>query len=233
MTMLVAALVAALAGGSSGSATAPASPDLSAYVQQTPRCAATVTRCFGVHMHLVVDAGAAIQTVEWASSQIAEANARFATIDVNFEIVAADALPAADREIDDRAERDALGDPHFSRGVAHVFVVGRLADVDIAGSEIRGVHWRFRKDRSRRWVILSKIAGALTLAHELGHFFGLPHSAYDESVMNKTPRAAWLTGELSFAEPEFARMRRHRDRMVHEGMLVDRTGPEGQPLKGP
>ncbi|MCY1067278.1 hypothetical protein OV090_21185 [Nannocystis sp. RBIL2] len=224
MMLLAATFAASLAAS-------PTSPDLAAYVQQTPRCSAEVPRCFGVHLHLVVTAGAAIQTVEWVSSQIAEANTRFATIDVNFEIVAADPLPATDAEIDDRAERDALGDPHFSRGVAHVFVVGRLADVDVAGSEIRGVHWRFRADRSRRWVILSKIAGALTLAHELGHFFGLPHSTYDESLMNKAPRVAWLTGELSFAEPEFARMRRHRDRMLREGMLVDRAGPKGQAAK--
>ncbi|MDC0722308.1 matrixin family metalloprotease [Nannocystis bainbridge] len=220
--MLLAAMFAAML------ASPPAGPDLAAYVQQTPRCAAEVERCFGVHLHLVVTGGVAVQTVEWVTSQVAEANARFATIDVNFEVVAAETLPASDLEIDDRGERDALGDPHFSRGVAHVFVVGRLADVDVAGSEIRGVHWRFRQDRARRWVILSKIAGALTLAHELGHFFGLPHSSYDESLMNKTPRVAWLTGELSFAEPEFARMRRHRDRMLREGMLTDRAAPKSQ-----
>ncbi|HEY8376066.1 MAG TPA: hypothetical protein VIK91_06230 [Nannocystis sp.] len=207
-------------------ATAPGA-DLSAYSQQTPRCAPDVPRCFGIHLHLVVDGGTPVQTVEWMSAQVAEANRRFATIDVNFEVVAADALPVSALEIDNRAERDALGDPHFTRGVVHVFVVGRLADVDIAGSEIRGVHWRFRKDRSRRWIILSKIAGPLTLTHELGHFFGLPHSGHDISVMNKTPRLAWLTGELSFAEIEFARMRRHRDAMLRSGMLVDRVRAQG------
>src|SRR5690606_9293769 len=108
-------------------------------------------------------------------------------IDVNFEIVAASPLPISALEVSTRAERDALA-PHFTRGVAHVFVVGRLADVDVAGAEIRGVHWRLRGDRSRRWVILSKIAGSLVLTHELGHFFGLPHSDHDISVMNKTPR---------------------------------------------
>lgn len=221
--MLLAALTAGLL------ASAPAGPDLAPYARETPRCAAEAARCFGVHLHLVVKDGAPVQDVAWVRAQIAEANARFATIDVSFEVVAAEPLPASDLEIDDRAERDALGEPYFSRGVVHVFVVGRLADVDIAGAEIRGVHWRLRKDRSRRWIILSKIAGPLTLAHELGHFFGLPHSDHDISLMNKTPRLAWLTGELSFAEPEYARMRRHRDRMLREGMLVDRTGSKGQP----
>jgi hypothetical protein len=195
-------------------------PDMSTYVSQTPRCGA-VERCFGVHLHLVVGPDGPVQTLEWVSAQIAEANARFSVIDVNFEIVSAEMLPASDLEIDDRAERDALGDPKFSRGVAHVFVVGRLANVDEPG-EIRGVHWRYRKDRARRWVILSKIAGPLVLSHELGHFFGLPHSDYDISVMNKSPRPI-DPATLSFAEPEFARMRRHRDKMLKSGMLVDRT----------
>lgn len=203
-------------------ATVPSdSPDLSPYVSQTPRCGA-VERCFGVHLHLVVGPDGPVQSVEWVSSQIAETNARFGVIDVNFEIVAAEALPASDLEIDDRSERDALGNPKFSRGVAHVFVVGRLANVDEPG-EIRGVHWRYRKDRSRRWVILSKIAGSLVLSHELGHFFGLPHSDYDISVMNKSPRPIADPSKLSFAEPEFSRMRKHRDKMLKSGMLVDRT----------
>lgn len=219
-------LGALLAGWLVAQAAVPtASPDLGndlgPYTAQTPRCDPAVAHCFGVHLHLVVTPEGPVQTREWVSAQIAGANARFATIDVNFEVVAADALPASDLEIDDRAERDALGDPRFTRGVAHVFVVGRLADVDIAGNEIRGVHWRFRADRTRRWVILSKIASQLVLTHELGHFFGLPHSTYDISVMNKTERE--VLSELTFAEPEFARMQRKRDQMLRSGMLLART----------
>lgn len=201
------------------------SPDLTAYVRETPRCDAAVGHCFGLHLHLVVTREGPVQTVAWVREQVAEANARFREIDVGFEVVAADALPASDLEIDDRAERDALGDPRFTRGVAHVFVVGRLANVDEPG-EIRGVHWRFRADRTRRWVILSKIAFSLVLTHELGHFFGLPHSTYDISVMNKTVRPV-APAELSFAAPEFARMRKHRDRMLRSGMLTKRTAAAG------
>lgn len=218
LAALLAGWIAAAGAVSSGS------PDMTAYVTDTPRCDAAVGHCFGLHLHVVAAAEGPVQTVQWVSEQVAAANARFREIDVNFEVVAADALPASDLEIDDKAERDALGDPRFTRGVAHVFVVGRLADIDIAGNEIRGVHWRFRKDRARRWVILSKIAGSLVLTHELGHFFGLPHSDYDISVMNKTVRLTPLLTELSFAEPEFAKMTRHRDKMVRSGMLSRRTG---------
>lgn len=208
------------------------SVDLQAYVRDTPRCLAT-THCFGVHLHMVVTPEGAAQDVAWVRAQIEQADRHFALIDTSFEIVAADAVPAGELEIDDRAERDALGHDRFTRGVVHVFVVGRLADVDIAGNEIRGVHWRERADRTHRWVILSRIAGSLVLAHELGHFFGLPHSDYDISLMNKTVRLTPMVSELTFAEPEVLRMRKHRDRMLASKMLLARTPPAVTPTPTP
>jgi hypothetical protein len=196
--------------------------DLDAYVRDTPRCLAT-THCFGVHLHMVVTPEGAAQDVAWVRAQVEEADRHFALIDTSFEIVAADAVPASELEIDDRDERDALGHDRFTRGVVHVFVVGRLADVDIAGNEIRGVHWRERADRTHRWIILSRIAGSLVLSHELGHFFGLPHSTYDVSLMNKAVRLTAMVSELTFAEPEVARMRKHRDRMLASKMLLARA----------
>ena len=198
------------------------STDLGVYVRDTPRCAATATHCFGIHLHMVVTPEGPAQDVAWVTAQVEQAHRHFARIDTSFEVVAVDAVPASDLEIDSREERDALGHDRFTRGVVHVFVVGRLADVDIAGNEIRGVHWRERADRTHRWVILSKIAGSLVLSHELGHFFGLPHSTYDISLMNKTVRLTPLVSDLTFAEPEVVIMRKHRDRMLRSKLLLGR-----------
>jgi hypothetical protein len=67
-------------------------------------------------------------------------------------------------------------------------VVDRAADKDKEGDWIGGVHWRYggkaRALRGRRYVILSRQhARDDTLAHELGHFFGLPHSDVDGNLM--------------------------------------------------
>ena len=198
-------------------------PAVSPVVASTPRCAPTAAHCFGIHLHVVQTETGPVQDVAWVTAQIEQAQRHFALIDTSFEIVAADTVPASELEIDDRDERDALGHARFSRGVVHVFVVGRLADVDIDGSEIRGVHWRERADRTHRWIILSRIAGSLVLSHELGHFFGLPHSTYDISLMNKAVRLTAMVSELTFAEPEVARMRKHRDRMLASKMLLARA----------
>jgi hypothetical protein len=213
---------AATSAATSPGSSPASSPDLSAYVAATPRCAPDAAHCFGIHLHVVHTEAGPVQDVAWVTAQIEQAQRHFALIGTSFEIVAADALPASALEIDDRDQRDALGHARFTRGVVHVFVVGRLADVDIAGGEIRGVHWRERADRSHRWVILSKVAGSLVLPHELGHFFGLPHSTYDISLMNKTVRMTPVS-ELTFAAPEVLRMRKHRDRMLASQLLLERA----------
>ncbi len=195
---------------------------LAAYVSETPRCLAEAGRCFSIALHLTMPDGAPVQSVDWVSGQVRQANRLFAPIDVSVQVDSVDALPDEVQEIDDRAARDALGRERFSRGVLHVFVTPRLADVDIAGAEIRGVHWRYRPDTKRRWIILSKIASDLVLSHEMGHFFGLPHSRYEVSLMNKSPRDDPPWSERRFADPELARMRKHRDQMVRSGMLINR-----------
>lgn len=203
---------------------APPADPLAGFVDDTPRCPPERDACFGIHLHVVVDEGAPVRDLAWVSDQLARAEERFgAAIDVGFEVVAVDALPAEQRDIVTRLDRDKLGRPHFSRGVVHVFVVGSLADVDGPG-EIRGVHWRDRAATERRWVIVSSIAGSLTLTHELGHFFSLPHSRYPVSLMNKGESPIpW--SERAFHPREAQRMKRARAQMVASGALKLRPRP--------
>jgi hypothetical protein len=138
---------------------------------------------------------------------------------VGFRVVEHTPLDERFATVDSREDRDALEKVHVAGGRVHVYVTGRLADVDIPGAEIRGVHWRVRGRRHHRFVILSKIGSPLVLPHELGHFFGLPHGKAFASLMNKKLRAI-LPRDLTFVPSELAIMRRDRDAMLADGTLV-------------
>lgn len=193
-----------------------------AFETGTGRCPAQAKRCFGLALHIVTSDGTPqgdpVATPRWLYDHIAHANRLFAVISVGFEVASVDTLPAEVGDVQTRKNRDDLGKAVFSKGVVHVFVVERLADVDVAGEVIRGVHWRFRPDTSKRWVILSAIGKPTVLAHELGHFFGLPHSTYQVSIMNKRPRdLPWP--DRVFAKPEVEIMRRRTSEMLADGSL--------------
>jgi hypothetical protein len=193
-----------------------------AFVTGTGRCPTDTRRCFGIALHVVHIEGEPVQTPAWFALHVAAANRLFDPIGVGFEVVSVAEAPAEKADMITRKDRDLLGRREHSRGVIHVYIVRKLGDVDIPGEVIRGVHWRDRADTSRRWVILSSIASPLVLPHELGHFFGLPHSTYDVSIMNKTPRALPAWEDRLFAEPELTKMRQRRDSMVQDKTLVER-----------
>jgi hypothetical protein len=190
-----------------------------AFVTGSPACSAK--HCFGIVVHVVVVGDEPVQPPAWFARQVAEANGLFARIDAGFVVAEVQSAPEELADIDTRAERDGLGrgEGEHAPHVVHVWVVRRLADVDIEGDEIRGVHWRDRADPTRRFVILSSIAPPRVLAHELGHFFGLPHSKYPISIMNKEPRTTPPAPTRSFHPKELAIMTRQRDAMIANGTL--------------
>jgi len=173
-------------------------------------------------VHIAVDDGKPVATADWITQQLAGTQKHFAAIDAGFTIVSVDALPASAAHVANRKERDAFA-PQVKGTVIHVFVTGRLDDVDIAGNIIYGVTWR-RGDT--KFVILSTEAWGRTLAHELGHVFGLPHSTYAISIMNKTDRKEPPLEDRTFADEELTAMRPRLKAMLHDKVIADLPKPK-------
>ena len=194
-----------------------------AFEAAAPACPEDAKYCFGVELFVVLEDGEPVQSAKWWAAEAARANDLFAPMDVGFELAAVHFIGAGWAHIDNRLTRDRLGRRDREPGLVHVFMVRQLDDVDIEGNLLYGVHWRDRGRAGQRWIILSARDGsATTFAHEAGHYFGLPHSSYAVSIMNKTPRSDPPWPERVFAQPEVARAVRHRDRMVTEKFLVKR-----------
>ncbi len=158
----------------------------------------------------------------WARRQVRYANRVFAPLGVWWVVTRVS--PLSVRKIDSAVLRDRVGRGRGQPG--QVTWLAPMALVDLDGHTKRhGVHWRDRTDRRgellrRRWVIVARTPYPLVLAHELGHFFGLPHSRYAASLMNKRsapgrPKAS----RRRFVQPEVRRMGRRLRALVRVGRL--------------
>ena len=183
---------------------AEAAPELDSLIQKAPGCDAKRARCFQLALHVAVGDAGPVATADWITAQVTGANRHFEPLDTEFRIVSIDALPASALRVEDRKERDSFAAIAKGR-IIHVFVTGRLDDVDIPGNEIFGVAWRSKTNV--KLVILSTQAWERTLAHELGHVFGLPHSTYAISIMNKTERKDPPVEQRTFAPEEIKAMK--------------------------
>jgi len=168
----------------------------------------------------------AFDDLAFLTTQLEQANIQHAPAGLGFAVVEVRALPASATDIVTRSDRDALGHANWKRGVVDVYVVSSLANVDDPGP-IRGVHWRSRKDRERRWVILSRISPPRVLAHELGHYFGLPHSTVPGSLMNTSGNAL---ADRRFQPDELTRIERRARQLFALGVVTD---PRGANQRGP
>jgi hypothetical protein len=186
-------------------------------------CPPAIPLCAGLRIHIAAPDSAELTT--WLASQLDEANRLFAVADIGFVPLAVTRLSTELTAITTRDQRDDLGHDRFAPNVIDVYIVTHLADVDIPGAEIRGVHWRSRGDRTRRFIILSTISPPKVLAHELGHYFGLPHSNYAESIMNKAPRATPPPEERRFATAEVRRIVRRSKELFRPRALDNRATP--------
>lgn len=87
------------------------------------------------------------------------------------------------RALDTRTDRDDLRKLLLPK-VVNVFFVESLRDVDDRSLYRRGVHWRPAPNPGVRYIIVIRDAPPSVLAHELGHYFGLPHVATKNNLMS-------------------------------------------------
>ncbi len=178
---------------------------------------------FGLTVHVASEGDAPVVDEAWIDTQVDRANQIFAPSETSFERVDRRDLAPEHTTLITRGHRHQLG-PYVADGEIHVFVVKALGDVDQPGEFIRGVHWRSRRGGGpRHYVILSSIAGPHVLAHELGHFFGNPHSPTPGNIMSY----ARGRGLPFFDAQQLRRIARHRIRFVDRNEL--RLLPSGRP----
>jgi len=116
--------------------------------------------------------------------QIERANAVFGEHGISFvEAAERGRLPASKAVVETRDDRDAFVDS-MQKGLANVFLVRSLRDVDDPSLYRMGVTWRNLKNLKKKYVIVAASALTTTLAHELGHFLGNDHTSVKNNLMS-------------------------------------------------
>lgn len=135
-----------------------------------------------VHVAPGADAKA-VRDDAWIDAQIAEAERLLGPAGLHFDKKRERALPVAMAKLETKDDRDALAG-ELVKGSLNVMIVASLRDVDDPSRLRMGVHWRPRKALKKHFVIVAASAMPTTLAHELGHYFGLPHDAVTNNLMS-------------------------------------------------
>jgi len=201
-------------------ASADDATDIAAVTAALPRCDPERAHCFALRLHIArTEAGDLIVEPAWIAAQLAMVHKQFVPLDTSFEVSGIDFLPVTAARLEDRSARNALAKLVKAPAI-DVFFTGYLADVDKADAFAYGVTWRTKDDR--KFIIISGMGRDRTLAHELGHFFGLPHSTYAISIMNKAARDDPPPEDRRFADEEVEKMKPVLVRLVRAKVISER-----------
>ncbi len=155
---------------------------------------------------VAVEGGRAVREEAWIRMQLAEVERLYAPFGLSFKRGAPRILPERFARLETRKDRDAL-DAERTIGVINAFVVAAMRDVDDTRLYRMGVHWRSTTTPAHRYVIATADALPSTLAHELGHFFGLAHSQTQDNLMSysRTGDKVFLTKSQGSTMRTYAR----------------------------
>jgi hypothetical protein len=139
---------------------------------------------FPLDVAVTSDENGAVVDRAWIDREVALAEHIFGALDVHLHVDHTRALGTDLAHIEDPRMRDRFA-PLVTAHEIQVFVVRSLRDDAQMGVYRRGVTWDSRTSPSRRFIILSADASLSSLAHELGHFFGIqPHSTVKNNLMS-------------------------------------------------
>ncbi len=170
------------------------------------------------------ESGTAVVDRAWLDAQVEMAGRIFAAAGVSFVLDDVRVLDEGHARIETRADRHALG-AEMRDDVINWFVVRSLRDVDDPSLHRMGVHWRPAGRPGKHFVIVAANAAPDVLAHELGHFFGNPHSATPGNVMSYTRDREHA---IAFFDPaQIVRIRRFARRFLRSRQLVPVAEPSG------
>ncbi|MBC8067547.1 MAG: hypothetical protein IAG13_04365 [Deltaproteobacteria bacterium] len=154
-----------------------------------------------VTVHLATEAGHFVNTRDDVAAWVARANDELAEFGIEVDVVAVKRMPGGFSSVlgwQTRREMAALAPKD---GTIHVFAIEDLDD-GRRMRRIRGLHWRYRGLakglRGREYVVVTREAPSTTLAHELGHMFGLRHSNRIDNIMcscRRGPAVSFTTGQ--------------------------------------
>lgn len=131
------------------------------------------------------------------ASYLKTANEHFAAAGVSFIENARNTLPSAFAILESQRERHLLK-KYFVPNTINVFVVDEIDDPTPSEATKKAAAWQGRKPTGRlagahieykgkkpgTYILLSRDGNNLTLTHELGHFFGTPHSKDKMNIMS-------------------------------------------------
>lgn len=147
----------------------------------------------------------------FVDAQVLEATRLLGPLGVHVKKGSARALASSFAKVETRADRNAFAS-EVKPGVINVFYVESLRDVDDPRYLIQGVHWRPTagpgKALDKRWILVAQAASPTTTAHELGHFFGLPHVKTKNNLMSyeRDGGAVFLDAKQGESMVAFARL---------------------------
>ena len=141
-----------------------------------------------VTIHVATSGGRSVVSEQHVRTSINRANAELAPFDI--ELVVAEIIPMRGGSLlETQDQRFEFGRKAERDGSIHVFFVERvkLNNSRKGDRRVSGMHWRYhgleRDIRGREYVAVAHNAPTTTLAHEVGHAFGLTHDKSKDNLM--------------------------------------------------